>query len=259
MTDDDQSEYGRHQRRKDMEPEAFHEDNASDPVAAFEALRETVDGLSVDLMREMVTIRKGVEAAFDQFERQGAPVDYSADLGIISQQLITLAERMHGVEKSPILRQGAEHYARSIENGGKALVQAAAQQFQNESRDFQRVARELADQTHSARDRRRQDWWLIGVGAASIILGILLTLFTPRLLPFSAAPRVASTVMGADPWNAGMSLMMFASPESWSRVASADKLIEANKDAITDCRTAAAKVGKEQKCTIVVPAPERAP
>lgn len=83
-------------------------------------------------------------------------------------------------------------------------MQAAAQQFQNESKDFQRVARELAYQTHSARDPRRQDWWLVGVGAAGIGLGILLTVFTPRILPFSAAPRVASAVMGDNAWSAGI-------------------------------------------------------
>lgn len=254
MAEDRQEDIGRDQRREDMEPDAFHEDEAGDPAAAFEALRETIQDLSADLRREMTTIRKGVEAAFDQFERQGAPVDYSADLGTMSQQLAMLAERVQGVEKSPILRQGAEHYARALENGGKGLVQAAAQQFQNESRDFQRMARELAEQTYSARDRRRQDWWLIGVGAAGIALGVLLTLFAPRVLPFSTAPRAASVVMGDDPWQAGMSMMMFASPDSWSRVASADKLIDDNKAAVADCRAAAIKAGKEQKCTIIVPA-----
>ncbi len=247
----------RDERHEEREPETFQEDDAGDPTVAFETLRATIEDLSADLRREMTTIRKGVEAAFDQFERQGAPIDYSADLGTMSQQLATLAERVHGVEKSPILRQGAEHYARALENSGKGVVQAAAQQFQSESRDFQRLARELAEQTYSARDRRRQDWWLVSVGGAGIVLGILLTLFTPRVLPFSAAPRVASTVMGDNDWNAGMSLMMYASPDSWSRVASADKLIEDNKAAVADCRATAAKAGKEQKCTIVVPAPGR--
>lgn len=112
----------RDERAEGMEPEEFHEDDAGDPAAAFEALRATIEELSADLRREMTTIRKGVEAAFDQFERQGAPVDYSADLGAMSQQLATLTERVHGVEKSPILRQGAEHYARALENGGRGLV-----------------------------------------------------------------------------------------------------------------------------------------
>ncbi|KAB2674579.1 DUF6118 family protein [Brucella tritici] len=249
----------RDERQEGAESEAFHDDDAGDPAIAFEALRATIEDLSVDLKQEMTTIRKGVEAAFDQFERQDAPIDYSADLGTMSQQLATLAERVHGVEKSPILRQGAEHYARALENSGKGLVQAAAQQFQSESRDFQRVARELAEQTYSARDRRRQDWWLVGVGATGIVLGIMLALFAPRVLPFSTAPRAASVIMGGDPWQAGMNMMMFASPDSWGRVASADKLIEDNKAAVADCRAAAAKAGKEQKCTIIVPAPEKTP
>ena len=82
-------ENDRSQDRDGMEPETFHEDGAGDPVAAFEALRETIEDLAADLGREMTTIRKGVESAFDQFERQGAPVDYSAELGRMTQQLVT--------------------------------------------------------------------------------------------------------------------------------------------------------------------------
>lgn len=248
----------RNQHREGMETGAFHEDDAGDPAAAFEALRETIEDLAADLGREMTTIRKGVESTFDQFERQGAPVDYSAELGRMTQQLATVGERLQAVEKSPVLRHGVDHYTRVFESSGRSLVSAAAEQFQHESRAFRSAAQNLINQTDSARNRRRQDWWLVGVGGAGIVLGVLLTLFTPRVLPFSAAPRVASTVIGDTAWNAGMSLLSFSSPESVQRVAAADRLIEVNKDAVADCRAAAAKAGKEQKCTIIVPVPEKA-
>src|SRR3546814_19352391 len=77
------------------------------------------------------------------------------------------------------------------------------------------------------------------------------------LLPFSAAPRVASVVMGETPWRAGMSLMAFDSPESWQRVASADQLIAANREAVAACWEAAAKDCAEQRCSLTVPAPEQ--
>jgi len=232
-------------------------DEGNDPAQAFEALRQTVDDLAGDLVREMTTIRKGVEAALDGQEKLQQPVDYSADLAQLVQSLAQVADRLHSIEKSPLLKNGPEHHARALERSGESLVKTAAQQFQNESRDFQRVAREMAGQMASARERRRQNQWLWIFGLAGGVAGILATLFLPSLLPFSAAPRVASFVMAKSPWRAGMDLMAFDSPESWYRVLSADQLVEANKAEVAACREAAAKAGRDQQCTITVAAPEK--
>ena len=51
-----------------------------------------------------------------------------------------------------------------------------------------------------------------------------------------------------------MALMVYDSVEEWNRIATAHQLVEANKDAVRACREAAAKAGKEQKCTITVEA-----
>lgn len=173
------------------------------------------------------------------------------------QSLAHVSERLHAIEKSPLLKNGPEHYARALERSGESLVKTAAQQFQNESRDFQRVAREVARQMASARDRRRQNQWIGVIGLAGVVAGILVTLFLPSLLPYSAAPRVASFIMAKSPWRAGMDLMAFDSPESWYRVLSADQLVEANKAEVAGCREAAAKAGEDQKCTITVAVPEK--
>ena len=77
MTDDD---------REGFEPEASPDD-AGDPAAAFEALRRTVEKQGGQIGAEMTVIRRGVEAAFDQFEKYRQPPDYGADLGKIIQFL----------------------------------------------------------------------------------------------------------------------------------------------------------------------------
>jgi hypothetical protein len=110
MTDDD---------REGFEPEAAPDD-AGDPAAAFEALRRTVEKQASQIGAEMTIIRRGVEAAFDQFEKYRQPPDYGADLGKIIQFLAVVEERLAAVEQSPILRNGAEHYARSLERSGEA-------------------------------------------------------------------------------------------------------------------------------------------
>ena len=239
----------------DDDRDEFGPQDAGDPAAAFDALRETVESLAGDLTREMTTIRKGVEAAFEEFDRQGPAQDYKPELAQIVQQLAHVGERLQGVEQSPILRQGAQHYAAALERSGEGLVRTAVQQLERQASDLERAGRNLSAHVASARERRRQDWWLVVAFAIGLLAGALVMLFLPRLLPFSAAPRVASVVMGERPWQAGMSLMAFGSPEAWQRVASADQLLEANREAVAACWEAARTAGEDQRCTITVKAP----
>jgi hypothetical protein len=245
MTDEDSQAF---------EPEAIDrpEDDAGDPAEAFEALRQTVEDLAGDLSRDMTTIRKGVEAAFDRIEGLRPPADYSADLGRLVQGLAEVQERLKAVEASPILKKGPEHYARALERGGESLIKTAAQQFQTEARDLQRVARDMASQIASARERRTQNRWLGGCGLAGFAVGILAILFLPRLLPPPVAPRVASLVMAKPLWQAGMSIMEFDDAAVWDRVVTADELFQANRVEVAACQAAAAKTGKDQTCTITV-------
>lgn len=240
--------------REGIEPEALDED-AGDPAAAFDALRRTIETQGAQIGAEMTVMRRGLEAAFDQLERIEPQADYKPQLAQLVQQLGIVAERLHGVEQSPILRQGAQHYAAVLERSGEALIRTAAQTLERQASDLERAGRNLAAHVAGARERDRQNWWLVVAFAIGLLAGALVMLFLPRLLPFSAAPRVASVVMGETPWRAGMSLMAFDSPDSWQRVASADQLIEANRDAVAACWEAARTAGADQRCTITVKAP----
>ena len=128
----------------DDDRDEFGPQDAGDPAAAFDALRETVENLAADLKREMTTIRKGVEAAFEEFDRQGPAQDYKPELAQIVQQLAHVGERVHGVEQSPILRQGAQHYAAVLERSGEGLVRTAVQQLERQASDLERISSVLA-------------------------------------------------------------------------------------------------------------------
>ena len=67
----------------------------------------------------------------------------------------------------------------------------------------------------------------------------------------------ALAVSETDRWQAGGVLMHAGSPEGWGEFVSAAILARANSDAIQMCHEAAAKAGKEQKCSITVPSPVR--
>ena len=240
--------------REGIEPEALDED-AGDPAAAFDALRRTIETQGAQIGAEMTVIRRGLEAAFDQLDKIEPQTDYKPQLAQLVQQLAVVAKHLHGVEQSPILRNGPQHYAAVLERSGEALIRTAAQQLERQASDLERAGRNLAAHVAGARQRDRQNWWLVVAFAIGLLAGALVMLFLPRVLPFSAAPRVASVVMGERPWQAGMSLMAFGSPEAWQRVASADQLLETNREAVAACWEAARTAGEDQRCTITVKAP----
>ncbi len=180
---------------EEIEPEASAED-AGDPAAAFDALRRTIETQGAQIGAEMTVMRRGLEAAFDQLDKIEPQTDYKPQLAQLVQQLGVIAERLHGVDQSPILRQGAQHYAAALEHSGEGLIRTAAQQLERQASDLERAGRNLAAHVAGARERDRQNWWLVVAFAVGLLAGALVMLFLPRLLPFSAAPRVASVVMG---------------------------------------------------------------
>ncbi|MEN3145621.1 DUF6118 family protein [Ochrobactrum sp. WV_118_8] len=233
------------------------EDEAGDPAAAFDALRRTIEAQGAQIAAELTVMRRGLEAAFDQFDRIGVPQDYKPQLARIVQALDTVADRLQDVEQLPVLKQDAQHYAAIIGRSGENLVHGAVRQIERQASDLERVGRNLTERIESARERRRQDWWLSGMAGGGVIIGVLLTLFAPRILPGTIDMAVASTVMNDDRWNAGAALMQSESPAGWRNIVDADHLVQANRETLTACASAAAKAGKDQKCTITVSAPTR--
>ena len=117
--------------REGIEPETLDED-AGDPAAAFDALRRTIETQGAQIGAEMTVMRRGLEAAFDQLDKIEPQTDYKPQLAQLVQALDTVAERLHGVEQSPILKQGAQHYAAALERSGEALIRTAAQQLERQ-------------------------------------------------------------------------------------------------------------------------------
>jgi len=240
-----------------FEPE--EQDDAGDPAQAFEALRRTVNGLAGDLTREMTTVRKGVEAAFEEFEKFQQPPDYGPELGRIVKQVAVVGQALDALQKLPALRNGPDHYARAIENAGDRISEGAARTIEARGQVLERAAGDLREYVRTARLRREQDWWLWGVGAAGLVAGVLLTLFLPRVLPGSVDMAVAATAMNADRWNAGSYLMQSGSATGWRNIVEANDLVRANREALAACSEAAAKANKEQQCSITVAVPASAP
>jgi hypothetical protein len=230
------------------------EEDVGDPAQAFDALRLTVETLARELGSEMTIIRKGVETAFEEFERFQQPADYGPELGGIVQQLGIVAERLDAIEKSPALRNGVDH-ARVLESVADRILANAGRMLDARGRDLERISAELGHYIRSARDRRSQNWRIFGAGAAGLLLGGLLVLFAPRMLPGSVDVSLAGIIMNADRWNAGISLMRSGSSKDWSNLVAASNLVQANQEALAVCAETAARAMKDQSCAINVSAP----
>ena len=130
--------------REGTELVVLDEDEAGDPAAAFDALRRTIETQGAEISAEMTVMRRGLEAAFDQLEKIEPQADYKPQLAQLVQALDSVAERLHGVEQSPILRQGAQHYAAALERSGEGLVRTAVQQLERQASDLERISSVLA-------------------------------------------------------------------------------------------------------------------
>ena len=241
--------------REEIEPEALDED-AGDPAAAFDALRRTIETQGAQIGAEMTVMRRGLEAAFDQLERIEPQADYKPQLAQLVQQLGVVAERLHGVEQSPILRQGTQHYAAALERSGEALIRTAAQQLERQASDLERAGRNLAAHTKSAYDRKSQDFRMSMAGLVGLFVGIFLILLLPRFLPFSADSHVASLVMGYDRVSAGRAMIEAADPKRAEAIVTAGWVYETNRAALDKCIADMFQSQKEQRCPVVLPVVE---
>lgn len=241
--------------REGFEPDT-QDDDAGDPAAAFDALRRTIEAQGAQIGAEMTVMRRGLEAAFDQLERIEPQADYKPQLAQLVQQLGVVAERLHGVEQSPILRQGAQHYAAALERSGEALIRTAAQTLERQASDLERVSNVLASHSRSAFHRKDQDFRMWTAGLVGLALGIFLTLLLPRFLPFSVDSYVASLVMGFDRVSAGYAMIGAADPLEVEKMKWGGRLYNASGGEISACLETARQTGKDQKCTITVPTPE---
>ncbi|BCH62762.1 hypothetical protein RvVAR0630_pl09040 (plasmid) [Agrobacterium vitis] len=221
-------------------------------AAAFEALRRAIEKLARDTGGEMVVIRKGVEAAFEQFEKFQQPLDYSEDLGQIMENQVVLAEHLAAIEKSPALKNGPEHYARMFDSVAERISANVGRVIEDRGRILQGASSDIEGYVRGARQRRQQDRWLLGAAMGGIIMGAVFLALGPRLLPGSVDAIIAATVMNADRWEAGISLMRSGSPGSWRSLMAANDLVRENQEELTVCVEAAAKTKKQQRCTITV-------
>jgi hypothetical protein len=219
------------------------DESSGDAARAFE-----------DLRAEVSVLRRSVELLPQEWEANRSP-DYTESLGQITQGLSKVVARLQVIEQHPALRSTPAQYQAAILAAGHDLMSRAAFNMDRAAEAFDEEQRNLAGVIGTVLTQRKQLEWIGITAAAALLLGLLVSPFAARLLPFGWDAGVAATILHTDRWSAGQALMKSSNPEGWSTLAAEINLAEANHDALSMCREAAARLKKEQRCTIVVPAP----
>jgi len=235
------------------EDAAGQEADAGDPAEAFDALRRAVEAQGAQIGAELSFIRLGVQAVFEHLENAEPALDYRPEIGKIVKELGTVGARLQAVEEAPALRQGPEHYARQMAQAGSSIVRDAAQKLDGCASDFHRATASLSAHMNSARAYDRQNIWLAGSVVFGIVLGVLATLYLPRVLPGSVAPWVASTAMAQSPAEAGKSLLRRADPAGWQNMLFGAWLYGFNREVLETCYDVMKETGKPQECSVTLP------
>ncbi len=208
-----------------------------------------------ELRAEVLALRGAIDAIPAAVRENRAP-DYAPTLGAIVRAIQLVEKRLAVIEGHPAIRLTPEQHGRAIERAGAATMREAMETFRHEAAALGLERRQLGQIISAALTKeaqRRRQLWFAGAGA---VVG--LTLF-PLIAAFApGGSHLAALATGEpDRWQAGGALMREGSPEGSREFVSGVALAQANADAIGACREAAVRIGKEQKCTIIVPSPMR--
>jgi hypothetical protein len=226
------------------------EGHGGDPAQAFE-----------DLRAEVSVLRKAIEAVPAAVREHRSP-DYSEDLGVLGKGLDEIGDQLSKIMKSPALARTPEEQGQAIASAGAGMVREAAQRLDGAAQRLNGAAQEAErERTHLSeiigqiRTKRRQFKVLCWTAGAAVVAGLGLSLIIANVLPPPLNTQVAALVMHADRWRAGSNLMRAANPSDWSVVAAGTQLVIDNRQAVEACRATAARTGKAQHCTVMVPPP----
>lgn len=225
-----------------MEDTGRDDEGAGDPARAFE-----------DLRAEVAVMRRAVEALPGAWE-ENRPPDYSPDLGRIVKALTDVGSHLAGIEAHPGLRLTPARFAQEIEQAGNRLVREAVQALGQARQSFQNERLQLSEAVGTAWRKRDIAGLMI---ALPVLAGLITLAFSPVLLgwlPFGWNTVAAAAIMRDNRWDAGWDLLRAVDPVAAEEAAEGFNLVQANQAALAACREAAEKTGKEQRCTIIVPA-----
>ena len=235
----------------DEERQAF--DAGRDVQAqAIKALTKAIDAQGIATTAELVVLRKGIEAIFDQLDGLAKPIDYSTDLGKMVKTLAEVTQGLNGIEASPLLKNGPTAYADQLKKVAHDAAQTVVVDIRQSSDAYRQNNQSLAHLVGKLRDRQEQAWAMLAMFAVGITLSLFILVSVPRFLPIAMSSRIAAFIADKGTWEAGAEMMRAADPASWHDMEVGAQIMHDNAQTINKCRKAAEKSGKVQRCVVII-------
>jgi hypothetical protein len=222
------------------------QEDTSDAAAEFAHMRRT--------LALLVSAQEGFATRLQEIHGR----DYSEDLARIVSKQHQLAQTIGAIKDSPAMRRTVEDTAAAIEKAGVTVRQRDHEALHNARQGYVHAMQDIREIVASARTAKKQEQWVAGASAGSIVLGIILC----AVVPISVAHSVpegwhwpeqrAARELHTGEWDAGVRLLEVGNPDLWNQVRQANKLMVKNVDAIDACEKKAAKTKKAVQCDIEV-------
>jgi hypothetical protein len=127
--------------------------------------------------------------------------------------------RLQAIEQHPALKSTPAQYEAAILAAGRDLMSQSVGRLDRASDALEREQQNLTRVIGTVRGKRQQWEWLAITAAASLVVGLVLSPFAARLLPFGWDAAVAAAILHTDRWHAGQSLMKASDPVGWATLA----------------------------------------
>lgn len=238
------------------EPDPEPRPNAA--AEAFAHLSERVAAMEERLDGRMAVMARALEHIAIEKQSLEFP-DYGPTLAKMNGYLATLAGQTKTIMDAPAMQLTPEGMAERIGEVSEAARETDRATIKK-SQELHRQAH--ADQMRAVgaiRTKQKQRWHMFYCGSGAALAVSLLWLIYPGWAA-SIGPkswlwpeRVARRTLGeASLWDAGIRLMRTDNPEAWEAIVSAADMAGENRDTITACEQAAAKIKEPVRCTISI-------
>jgi hypothetical protein len=205
---------------------------------------------------EMAMVRHTVQ----NMARERADIvipDYTATLGQMADQLAKVSKTLSTIGSKPAIELTPEDIAVQIKRASHDMQRDACDLFRQGRKDFDSATGQInaiVGRVRAEDEQKRQTWRFAGVG---LLIGILLWSILPgtiaRAMPESwqLPERMARKAVGEPTIvEAGIQLIRSQNPEAWEKLAEAQHILSANREALERCVERALKEEREIGCTI---------
>ena len=223
------------------------EEGPNEAAQAFEELRA-----------EVTLMRRAVERLTAERMEVPEPPDYSETLGVIANNITATAQRVDMLVKSPMLAMTPELLAGRITAAASTARQEDRQTIATARTGLEDVTRQLHSYVVSARRGDEQNRWLMWTAIGGVVLGMVLwAVFAgvvARAVPASWQwpEKMAARMLAMPMWEGGQRMMQAASPSAFAALATGDRIVAANREALEACRKRANRERETVRCTVSI-------